>query len=416
MTLPASDRSQSARLEAAAYSIAFFSFSSMAMMPMVLSMWLDDVLGDALVAIGLVLAARQIVGLVYSIHAGAWFDRSGVRLPALVLAFLAAVVPVALPLVPVLPVIAMLLMVNSLGTKVSWMSAQALAAQDRARSAVLAGRLVFATALARLIGTPLVGAASDRWGSIGALVFLSVWGFGAVAALGLAPPSPRRDDAPRRPATLRTVLVPDPRDYRATLATLRLPGVPLYTAIGVVRHLIICMETSFYVVFLYRLGYPATAIGWLIAVSAFSGGVGALFTARVLRRASPRAIVLGGAIAGFATFPATPLAPVLPLLFAGALCRGVVIAAMQSVAVTTLSTHVPAELRGRVIGLQQVAISLAWLVLPPLMGWVAATIGLDRSFHVVGGLCIAGSVAVALAGLGARRVPVIRDRSGDVPS
>jgi MFS family permease len=394
-----------ARLELAAYGTGFFSVSSMVMLPMILSIWLDSVL-HSLVLVGAVLAARQVAGLLYSIHGGVLLDRYGVRTPTLVLSLIAAVIPLLLPLSPSIPLLVALLMLSSLATKVGWMGSQMLVGGERVRGAVLAGRLVFVTSLARLVGTPLVGWAWDRGGSWGAFAVLAAWGFGGALAIWLAPPVARPSAAAPSGSTLRGVLLPNVREHAEAVKTLALPAVALFVLIGAVRQSVICMETSFYVMYLKRIGYSGSEIGWLIAVTAIAGAAAALFTARLLDRVSPVHVFVAASILGFASLAVTPLAPQLPLLVAGAAGRGIAISVTQSVAVTVLATSVPPPLRGRVGGIGQVAISAAWLALPPVMGWIAEIGGLENSFYIVPGLYVVALLAAVVPARSFRRIGV----------
>lgn len=142
---------------------------------------------------------------------------------------------------------------------------------------------------------------------------------------------------------------------------------------------------------------PADFAGWFSAVSLVAGLAGMLAGAKLVEffqhRAEGQSILLPAALAALVCAPTAFVAtmPGLPSFAVCALVFIVAYAIVISVPVISINLRMPNELRGAVMGLYVITVSLAGALASPLVavtgGWLGGDHMLGRGMALVGGTC-----------------------------
>ena len=394
------------RLEMAVYGAATFSNSLGYMMMVVLPLWALT-LGVSPLMVGIILGARHVLVLLYSIHGGAMMDRLDVRRVMIAFAGFGVLLPLLFPVTPWIWAIIILQMIGGYCSATGWMGAQAIIGQVMRGSAVHTGRMAFVVRIGALIGPPLAGAAWDFGGPWAAFGTLSAWGLGMLLCCFALPPVQQEGDTGPRPRPRVADLMPRLSDYLIAFRMLVVPLVAVVMAVSVLRIAGFSIQSSFYAVYLEGRGYNGTAIGVLLAAYSLFGGGLSLAVGPLTRRFAPLWLlifVIGGSAVAIALTPA--LGSYWLLLLAAAVnggCYGL----SQPLVISITSRVVGRGEQGKAVGLRTTANRLAATFLPVIMGAVVQGVGLEASFYITGGAVVA---LLALVALGARLVTSPADR------
>ncbi len=166
------------------------------------------------------------------------------------------------------------------------------------------------------------------------------------------------------------------------------------------RHLIVlCAIASQIAVSLVQFGLPALTLAlrndrgvstvefaFLFGATGIGPAVALIAAGRLCDRIGARPVLIFGSLIGAAGLAAAGFAPSIRLLFVALLISGIGAAAVPVAGMTAILIHFPADRRGRILGLRQMAV--------PVGGFVAA--GLLPILYHFGGLELAFSVPAAL--------------------
>lgn len=366
-------------------------------------------IGLSATEIGMLVGARTVFTLLFSIHIGNLMDRFGtVR----VMKIFAASAVVLAPVYPLTDSFAGLLVLQILvGGAVSfaWAGAQTLIAQISKGDAEYIGRFSFASRIGTTTAPLVAGAIWDAGGVWPAYLLASAWGVILVGTMWLAPASPvtpgrqnksedtgTADSPPRVPFSFRD-LAPRLADYTRSFAMLAIPIVALSVTVMFLRNSTSGINNSIYVVYLNGIGMTGIMIGILFAAIEATSGLGALLGGRASRLGDPRWIMVIGTAAAIFFISITPLlGGIFALLLLAQIIRGLLQGITQPVMFSVQSKAVGAHEQGAVVGLRQTMNRLSAIIVPPAMGLIADRWGMGQSFLIVGAalLFLCGLVAV----------------------
>jgi MFS family permease len=386
----------------ATYACAFFSLSQLQMIALSVPLWGSN-LGLSAAVLGLVMAARALLPLVYSIHIGALMDELGVRRVMVAASVICVALPLVHPLVPFAGALVVLQTILGLTSALCWMGAQTAIGQLAAGKRIYVSRFSMCSVAGLVVGPVIFGLVWQWLGPVAGFFLLSLWGCGTLgAALRL-----RRvtSIAAARPDLMQRwprLILPAPAAYvRAMRLSLTTAGTFL-VIFSLLRLSGITIQETFYPVLLQEMGHPPSVIGMLVGLGNLVSLPASLLSDRWTRIWGGDGRALAGAIAlSLGAMAATPLLTSLPLLVAGVMVFGFGVGVSMPGILNLMSTGLPQRDQGVAAGLRATANRLAAFGLPVFMGLVAGFVSLTASFWIIGGLLIG---VTALAGLAARRL------------
>lgn len=379
------------RIQLAVYAAGAFSHSLNLMANIAIPLWVIA-LGAPPTVIGLVLGARYALLAVLSIHGGALMDRFGTRRMMIALGVIGVAAHFAYPAVPWIGALIALQAIAGFAGSAGWLGSQVFIGQYMKADATYTGRLSFALRIAAFCGPPIVGVAWDLSGAWGAFTVLALWmAAGTAAALALpADPTPL--------GRVRAIdLLPRPVDYLDALRLALVPAIGLMVAITVLRHIAVAVQNSFYVVWLDHVGISGTRIGLLMSAWSILGSVAALAAGRLARSYPDQWLVIVTVALQIALISATPLLPGYAALFIAMALYGGCMGISQPLMISVMARRTSHGHQGKSAGLRNTANQFASTLMPPVMGAIAALVGLGGSFYVIGGASLALMALCALA-------------------
>ncbi len=393
------------RVQAAVYGAGLFSNSSLQLYNVIVPLWVL-VLAPSPFVVGIVLASRQLLPMLLSIHGGALMDRFGVRRVMLGFAAMAIVIPPFYPMLPFIPAVVVLQMLGGLAVMLCWVGVQSMIGHIMQGHPVYTGRLTLSTRIGVFVGPPLAGAMWDLGGPWAAFGFLTLWATGAFVCTLLVPaPSPDSDRVVSEGARVPTPpriglrdLLPNPRDYIAAFSLLGVPAIAMVIGATMLRHSGVGMQSSFYIVYLGQIGISGTAIGTLISVTGIFGALGSLFVGRLARLVAPRLLLLVGVAIGTTMIMITPLLGAYVLLLIAQSLRGLCSGIASSMEISLMARSAGATAQGKGAALRLTMGRTVAVVVPVVMGAAVELAGLENAFYIVGGAILALLLWVALKG------------------
>ena len=374
------------------YCAGLFSNSMSDLASVVLPLWLAG-LGYSTPIIGLVVGARHVLPLFFSIHGGALIDRLGARRVMLASALASAIVLPLLPLEPFIAIIVVLQMLNGFATALSWIGAQACFGRVLNGHPDYAGPFAFALRVGSFAGPPVAGLAFDLYGIWGGVAVLTSWAMGTYVSAWCLPPGRPLPHGQRRVAIVD--LMPRLSDYTAAVRLAAMPAMATVLMITVFRIAASSIQDSFYPVYLRSIGLSATQIGILITVSSAFAAAGALSVGRLTRHVSGMWLLIATTVGSIVFISVTPLFTSYWLLMIAASLRGVCMGVSQPLMLSLLVGAAERNSQGLGISLRTTANRCAAAVTPMAMGVVAAMVGLSAAFLLVGVALLGGVALVA---------------------
>lgn len=371
------------------YGTAFFSLSIVPMASLVVPLWAIH-LGATPIWVGIIIGARSVLPLLFSIHGGALMDRLGTRR---VMVWCALITLAAFPFYVIwqsLIGLIVLQLIIGLSQGLSWVGSQALYGQMARGSAAHAGRLTFFSNFGAFVGPLVAGLADDAAGGVGGFAALFGWSI-LLCVFSFLVPKVVDGSAASRPVRIPELL-PRFDDYARAAALCLAPAVVLVLAFTFLRIAISGVQSSFYVVYLASIHLTGAQIGVLMGCGNFIAGPSALLTGPATR-VMPGAWVMVWMTAVCCVFMTiTPaLSGFWPLLIAAALYgigQGVGFPTLLSL----LTKAVGIEYQGMAAGLRTTANRAATMVVPIAMGALAEVWGLAPSFYVLGAVFMAATL------------------------
>ncbi len=385
------------RRQAAVYGTAFFTGNLFPMSHVVMPLWALE-LGASPLAVGLLVASRQFLPVLLSIHGGVMLDRFG---PRSVIMFLGAVGAAATALFPALPFMGaalVLQLVVGFAEATSWIGAQTAVGKLLKAEPVYAGRMTAAARAGGFLGPWLIGIAWVAWGPPGAFLFFACWSFGGVAAAAFLPRHVGETPVPRP----RAVVLPRFSDYRETFRMLALAAIAFVIAATFLRQTASGIQASFYAVWLREIGLTADRIGLLVGIGNVVSAMTALSIGPLTRRVADHWLLILAVAAAIVGITATPLLEGFAVLALAMSLRGAGQGLNLPLMMSIAARSVAPELLGRVTALRISFNRLGNVIFPVAMGGLAEWVGLEHAFYAVGGGGVLLLLALSLWALRAR--------------
>lgn len=346
--------------------------------------------------IGLAVGAGGLMPFLLSIHGGVLMDKFGTRRVNLVFAVVATLSIVLYPLLPWVSALIALQLASGLSTNIGWMGAQALIVQYAPGDTTAISRFSMASRLGNLGAPVLTGFVWDTLGPTGTFVFAACWSLCNFIALLLVPPTNTDVDGVHRRVGIGDIF-PKLSDYIQAFAMIAIPAVAFIVVMTFLRICSSAIQTSFYVVYLERIGFNGIIIGTLIGIGEGFGMFGASIAGWFEKRLKPHWTLILFVIFALLSVCITPLlggSTILLFLFSA--LRGNSQGLSQPVMFAILSRAVDPREQGRSIGLRTTANRLATIIIPPAMGVIADHIGIEASFLWSGVVLIGACIVVAM--------------------
>lgn len=408
------------RTQLLVYAVAFFTGSQVLIVSVILPLWALS-LDASPVVIGLIISARQVLVVAFSIHGGALQDRFGPRAVIIGMGIAGAAVYVLYPLTPTVWGTVALQMVSGFLEVTGWIGAQTLVGGLLRGEPVYAGRMTAATRLGGFCAPILAGLSWQYFGPGFAFVATAGWVLVGTAVAWMLPdtrpqpapaPPPPSEAAPAPVAASGAAsqgrsMLPSLSDYVTTFRLLALPAVALVIACTFMRQAGSGVQNSFYGVWLKQVGFDAGAIGLLLGISNGVSAFAALTVGWFSKRVKGHWLLIAMTMMAVVAIAVTPL---LGTFFALAIAiglRGVGQGYNFPLMLTIASRAVGPGLQGRVAALRISFNKFGSSLVPFFMGAVAEFAGLEAAFYLIGAIGV-----VALMGLGvwAARSPAFRTR------
>jgi MFS family permease len=352
--------------------------------------------------IGFAVGAGGLMPFLLSIHGGVLMDKFGTRRVNLVFAVVAAVVVAAYPLLPWVSALIALQLLSGLSSNIGWMGAQALIVQYAPGDTTAIGRFSMFSRLGNLGAPVLTGMVWDTFGPTVTFLFAASWSLLTFIALLIVPPTNTDDDGVGRKVGIRDV-IPQLSDYIQAFSMIVIPAVAFIIAMTYLRIASSAIQSSFYVVYLEKLGLNGLIIGTLIGIGEGFGMFGAGIAGWLEKRMKPHWTLILFVVFSVGSVCITPLiGGSLVLLFLFSALRGNSQGLSQPVMFAILSRAVDPREQGRSIGLRTTANRLSTITVPPAMGLIADHYGIDASFLWTGIVLVGACGIVALV---VRRLP-----------
>lgn len=414
------------RTQMLVYLVAFFTGSQVLIVSVVIPLW-ALALGASPVMIGIIIAARQALVIMFAVHGGALQDRHGPRAVIMVMGVSGACVFLLYPLAPFVWTTILLQMISGFLEVTGWIGAQALAGGLLRASATYTGRMTAAARFGGFVAPVMAGLAWEHLGHHFAFVAIAGWVFMAtVTAFFLPDTRPKHDEKPteeplrkdaaaasaekvRRPGGAEISprgFLPNLSDYVTTYRLLLLAPVALVICCTFMRQAGSGIQNSFYGVWLNEHGVAASTIGLLLGLSNAVSAVAALTVGWTSARVRGHWLLIAMTILAVAAIAITPLLGgfIALAIFIG--LRGWGQGYNFPLMLTIASQAVGPHLQGRVAALRITFNKFGGTLVPIVMGAIAEFVSLEYAFYLVGAVGI-----VALAGLGvwAARSPAFRE-------
>jgi MFS family permease len=387
-------------VQVAVYATGTFGNTVNNVITVILPLWAIH-LGASPLMIGLILGARHLLTMVFSIHGGALMDRLGTRRVLVWFGAIGAVTPFLFPVMPWLWAVIALQMLGGISSSLAWMGAQALVGQIMRGSPLYAGRLSFVLRIGHLAAPLAAGISWDVFGPWGGFTVLGLWGLGVLLA-SLALPKPKESE--NRTKLSAADLMPRLSDYAGALRMMAVPAIALVVMASTMRMSGQGIHGSFYVVYLEGIDLTGTLIGAILSVGSLTGFVGTISVVPLLRRFSGHWLLIGAVAGGVLAVTVTPLlGGIFMALLAVSAIRGGFMGLAQPLMISILAGASGRD-QGKGVGIRTTANRLVSFAVPIIMGGVVELVGLENSFYLVGGVLMALSAAVAVY---VQRTPVL---------
>ena len=364
------------------------------MMTLIVPLWALDI-GATAFWIGMAIAARALLAMLFAIQTGAVMDRLGARRVTTAIAVMAGLLVMIYPLVPsVGGILGMQVIVGFLHLA-CWIGAQALVGQLTRGEPALMGRFTFLATLGNFLGPFLAGLAWQYLGAWGAFGVVSMWSAALVITLTLVPKS--LDAGAVAKMSMRD-FIPRWAHYAAGFDLLRIPMIAYVIAISAILAGVYAMRHTFLAVYLESILFSGGEIGFIVGSISLAGAVAGLAVGRISRWISPHWLVLAGTVLATITFCLAPLFTGFWALLAIACATGVCSGTAFPMILSVLTLGAGTEKQGLSVGLRSTMNRTASLTVPIVMGAIVGATSLAAGFFIMGTIMvgIAGIMAIVL--------------------
>ena len=368
------------------------------MMTLIVPLWALDI-GASAFWIGMAIAARALLAMIFAIQTGAVMDRLGARRVTFVLTVIAGALVMAYPLVPSIGgILGMQIIVGFLHLA-CWIGAQALVGRLTKGAPDMMGQFTFLTTLGNFLGPLMAGLAWQYLGAWGAFAMVSLWSAALAVTLTMVPKSLDADAVAKM--SVRD-LAPQWADYAAGFGLLRVPMIAYVIVVSAILAGVYAMRHTFLAVYLESISFSGGEIGFIVGSISLAGAMAGLTVGRLSRWIPPHWLVLAGTVLATITFCLAPLFTGFWSLLAIACATGVCSGTAFPMILSVLTRGAGTEQQGLSVGLRSTTNRTASLTVPVAMGAiVAATESLAAGFFITGAIMvgIAGIMALVLIGI-----------------
>ena len=340
---------------------------------------------------GIVIGAKGLLPLLFSIHGGVLMDRFGAARILQVASLTGFFLQILFPLLPNLWAALVLQMISGFVITISWIGAQTLISQSLNGERAYFSRLSFFNRTGVFICPLVAGYAWDFWGATGGFVTMFLMSTTALVSSFLLPKAKVQIVGPT--FSIRE-FVPRWSDYRDALWLLSIPAVLLTSLASVVNVAVGTVQQSFYIVYLEKLGMTGTMIAILVAAPNLLGVLGTMGIGRAVRKIGDMHMLIYVVMLSSLVVLVTPLfVQFIALLLIGSL-RGWGMGAAQPLMMSIPAKAVRQGAYGSAAGLRISLNRLVQTLLPPMMGLMVEFAGLKNSFFITGTLmlCVTGII------------------------
>jgi MFS family permease len=401
------------RLQLTVYGLALFSTSMFYMASVVVPLYVVMLKASPLL-IGVALAARHFLPLLFSIHSGALMDRLGPRRVMLFFAVVGMITPLLYPALPWIGAVLVLQMIGGMADSMGWLGAQTVIGHQMKGRSIYTGRLSFSVRFGHIVAPPAIGAIWDTMGPWWAFWGLGLWGLGVVVTAWMLPDAPQADKGPDnapsprpRPRLRARDFMPRAADYLDAFRLLTVPTIAIVIMASMMSHVGNAVQSSFYVVWISSMGISGTTIGLLLAANSVCAAAGSLLTARSARYIRPIWMILSCVLAGVLLIAITPLLGTVFLLMVASSIRGATNGLSQPLLISMVLRASGDVGQGKAVGMRGTCNRVASVAAPILMGALAELVGIENSFYLIGAVI---TVLMAMLVRHAMRTPDLADR------
>ena len=395
------------RLQLPIYASGFFNGNVYFLTGILIPLWALIVAGpDQAFLIGIIVASRQVLPVLLSIHGGALMDRFGARRIMLLFGAIGVCSMAAFPFFPFVSAIIALQMLSGLAESLGWVGSQALVGTALKGHSTYTGRLSFALRLGGFLGPWLCGIAWHQFGPTVGFFSISIWiALGWIAGW-LVPATPKTNSETK--ASFRVgELMPRWADYVATFRMITIASVALVVAVTFMRQTGSGMQLSFYPVWLNQLGITAADIGFMVGCSHILSASTSLSVGVATRWIAAHWLLVITIAISVITIAITPLlganyvdvpglGKIYFILF-GVICfrglaQGFNMPLMMSIGMQAVAAHE----QGKIVALRITVNRLTSAIIPLLMGAIAQVFSLEVSFYIIGGIGLLGLFFISI--------------------
>lgn len=366
-------------------------------MTLIVPLWALDI-GASAFWIGMAIAARALLAMIFAIQTGAVMDRLGARRVTIGMASMACVLVMLYPLLPTIGGIMVMQVIVGFLHLACWIGAQALVGRLTRGAPDMMGQFTFLTTLGNFLGPLMAGLAWEYLGGWGAFAMVSLWSAALVVTLIAVPKS--LDAGAVAKMSLRD-LVPQWAHYAAGFGLLRVPMIAYVIVVSAILAGVYAMRHTFLAVYLESISFSGGEIGFIVGSISLAGALAGLTVGRLSRWIPPHWLVLAGTVLATVTFCLAPLFTGFWALLAVACATGICSGTAFPMILSVLTRGAGTDLQGLSVGLRSTMNRTASLTVPVTMGAIVAATSLAAGFFIMGAImvAIAGIMAIVLIGI-----------------
>jgi MFS family permease len=355
-------------------------------------------LGASPAEVGVIAASFAILAVIVALPAGAWADRVGGEIVAVLGTVLMAISAVGLAVVDSLLLLGVAYMCAGLAQTVTLIAQQAIVGNTGGRagrderygvyaSAASLGQLVGPTLAGALAGGAMLGTAGSQGGSNNEAPVFVLAAICCAVATGIGFPAARRSRASGRPSGA----TPPAPVLSAAASVVRRPGMLRALVVSTMTVASIDMLIAYLPVYGEENALPVELVGFLLSLRAGSTLVSRVLLRQGLRRLGRRVLLAIGLCVACVSIGLVPLTARADILVGLMVAFGLGIGVSQPITVGWVADSSPRHERATAISIRLTANRLSLLTVPLLMGSIAGAAGVGMIFVALAALLAVGA-------------------------